>query len=105
MFSSTLLLFSESTIIADQSTVLADRTLIGPDDCDSRQPVQTVTRFYCQDCEPNTESMCLISSSSSCTRAPGASSPGGSEISTIYSRVRKHKPHRGEMEISNTKIV
>ncbi|XP_056904504.1 SUN domain-containing protein 1-like isoform X5 [Takifugu flavidus] len=85
----------ESTIIADQSTVLADHTLVGPDDCDSREPVQALTRFYCHDCEPNMkESTCSISSSPSCTTAPRASAPGSSEISTVYSRVRKHKAQR-----------
>ncbi|XP_029703705.1 SUN domain-containing protein 1-like isoform X5 [Takifugu rubripes] len=85
----------ESTIIADQSTVLADHTLVGPDDCDSREPVQALTRFYCHDCEPNMkESTCSISSPPSCTTAPRASAPGSSEISTVYSRVRKHKAQR-----------
>ncbi|XP_029703698.1 SUN domain-containing protein 1-like isoform X2 [Takifugu rubripes] len=90
----------ESTIIADQSTVLADHTLVGPDDCDSREPVQALTRFYCHDCEPNMkESTCSISSPPSCTTAPRASAPGSSEISTVYSRVRKHKAQRDVLQL------
>ncbi|CAF90990.1 unnamed protein product, partial [Tetraodon nigroviridis] len=84
----------ESSIIADQSTILADHTLIGPDDCATSQPVQAVTRFYCQGCEPSTKEHSGLVSPSSCTPAPKASEPGCPGSSTIYSRARKRKTHR-----------
>ncbi|XP_070818699.1 SUN domain-containing protein 1-like [Chaetodon trifascialis] len=90
----------ESTIVAEQSTVLADRTLIGSDGLCPKHPVQTLSRVYCNDCEPHADgkesthhpSSKYTSSSSSLT---GPSEPRDTETSTVYCRDRNRKTRTG----------
>ncbi|XP_075891249.1 uncharacterized protein LOC142894027 isoform X2 [Nelusetta ayraudi] len=80
----------ESTIVAEHNTVLADQTLIGPDDCCARHPVQTLSRIHCESSSDGKDD--ARRRSFSCGTMPNAKEP---ETPVIYCRERTRKSRTG----------